>query len=169
MENLKEVIKYCHFFENYYVGGYRTLRGFSSNTVGPRAIYLSEINGNNSGEITDKALGGNAKYTLSAELIFPVPLLDEAYTRQVRSSLFIDAGEVWDTEFNYAQYSQASCSYNCDYFGDYSKPGRIRASIGTQLTWISPMGPLVFTLAWPVKKYEGDDTEIFSFNIGNSF
>ncbi|WP_094752375.1 outer membrane protein assembly factor BamA [Psychromonas sp. CD1] len=157
------------FFENYYVGGYRTLRGFASNTIGPRAIYVSEIDGNNSGTITDEALGGNAKYTLSAELIFPVPLLDEAYTRQVRSSIFIDAGEVWDTEFDYSKYSQSSCSYNCEYFGDYSKPGRIRASIGTQLTWISPMGPLVFTLAWPVKKYEGDQTEIFSFNIGNSF
>ncbi|HIP76819.1 MAG TPA: hypothetical protein EYH12_06830, partial [Psychromonas hadalis] len=29
--------------------------------------------------------------------------------------------------------------------------------------------PLVFTLAVPLKEYEGDRTEIFSFNIGNTF
>ena len=157
------------FFENYYAGGYRTLRGFSSNTVGPRAIYVGSDGGNSSLVLTDNAVGGNAKYTLSGELIFPVPFLDEAYTRQVRSSLFIDAGEVWDTEFDYDSYKGMSCSSNCDYFDDYSKPGRIRASLGTQLTWVSPMGPLIFTLAIPLKEYEGDRTEVFSFNIGETF
>jgi outer membrane protein insertion porin family len=156
------------FFENYYAGGYRTIRGFASNTVGPRAMYVSD-GGNSSMALTNSAVGGNAKYTLSGELIFPVPFLDEAYTRQVRSSIFIDAGEVWDTEFNYNNYSQMGCSYNCEYFGDYSKPGRIRASVGTQITWVSPMGPLIFTLALPLKEYEGDVTEVFSFNIGQTF
>ncbi|MGB5444091.1 MAG: outer membrane protein assembly factor BamA [Psychromonas sp.] len=153
------------FFENYYVGGYRTLRGFSSNTVGPRALYVT----NGSKVLTDSALGGNAKYTLSGEVIFPVPFVDEAYSRQLRASVFVDAGEAWDTEFNYDYYSLLGCSYNCDYYGDYSKPGRIRASWGSQLTWVSPMGPLVFTLAWPLKEYAGDSTEIFSFNIGQTF
>lgn len=157
------------FFENYYAGGYRTLRGFSSNTVGPRAMYTGNDGGNSTMVLTDSAVGGNAKYTMSGEIIFPVPFLDEAYTRQVRSSVFVDAGEVWDTEFNYDYYSQLSCSYNCEYFGDYSKPGRIRVSMGTQFTWVSPMGPLVFTLAWPLKEYEGDRTEVFSFNIGDTF
>jgi len=157
------------FFENYYVGGYRTLRGFSNNTVGPRALYTGTNSGNTSSVYTNSAVGGNAKYTMSAELIFPVPFLDEAYSRQVRSSLFVDAGEAWDTEFDNELYSQFTCSYNCDYAGDYSKPGRIRASLGTQLTWVSPLGPLVFTLAVPLKKYAGDQTEVFSFNIGDTF
>jgi len=156
------------FFENYYVGGYRTIRGFSSNTVGPRALFTGEQNGNSNATYTNSAVGGNAKYTLSAELIFPVPFLDEAYTRQVRSSLFIDAGEAWDTEFDYDAY-KGNCTFNCDYAGDYSKPGRIRASIGTQLTWVSPLGPLIFTLAVPLKDYAGDTTEVFSFNIGDVF
>ncbi|MCW8996615.1 MAG: outer membrane protein assembly factor BamA [Psychromonas sp.] len=157
------------FFENYYVGGYRTLRGFSSNSVGPRAMYVYSDGGNSSSVLTNGALGGNAKYTLSGELIFPVPFLDEAYTRQVRSSLFVDAGDVWDTEFDYNSYKNSSCAYNCDYLGDYSKPGRIRASFGTQLTWVSPLGPLIFTLALPLKEYQGDSTEFFSFNIGQTF
>ncbi|MDN2662900.1 outer membrane protein assembly factor BamA [Psychromonas sp. 14N.309.X.WAT.B.A12] len=158
------------FFENYYVGGYRTIRGFSSNSVGPRAFYTGVNNsGNTTNTYTDSAVGGNAKYTLSAELIFPTPFLDEAYSRQLRSSVFIDAGEVWDTEFDYDTYSSYSCSSNCDYAGDYSKPGRTRVSMGTQLTWVSPLGPLVFTLAVPLKDYAGDTTEIFSFNIGDVF
>ena len=157
------------FFENYYVGGYRTLRGFSSNTVGPRALYVGQNNGNSSTIYTTSAVGGNAKYTMSAEVIFPTPFLDEAYARQVRNSIFIDAGEAWDTEFNNDLYGNFSCSSNCDYAGDYSKPGRMRSSIGTQLTWISPMGPLIFTFAVPLKEYDGDRTEVFSFNIGDVF
>ena len=157
------------FFENYYVGGYRTVRGFASNSIGPRAILTRRNNeGNGAATYTDDAIGGNAKYTLSAELIFPVPFLDEAYSRQIRSSVFVDAGEVWDTEFDYDAYKNI-CSSNCDYAGDYSQPGRIRASLGTQLTWVSPLGPLVFTLAVPLKDYAGDTTEIFSFNIGDTF
>ncbi|WP_025563194.1 outer membrane protein assembly factor BamA [Psychromonas sp. SP041] len=156
------------FFENYYVGGYRTVRGFASNSIGPRAINTGTDSGNATASYTDSSIGGNAKYTLSAELIFPVPFLDEAYSRQVRSSLFIDAGEVWDTEFDYDAYKDI-CSFNCDFAGDFSKPGRIRASLGTQLTWVSPLGPLVFTLAVPLKDYAGDTTEVFSFNIGDTF
>lgn len=157
------------FFENYYVGGYRTLRGFSNNTVGPRAMYIGQSNGSSSTTYTDNAVGGNAKYTMSAEMIFPVPFLDEAYTNQVRSSVFVDAGEAWDTEFDNDLYSRFSCSYNCDYAGDYSKPGRMRVSLGTQVTWMSPMGALIFTLAVPLKEYAGDRTEVFSFNIGDVF
>lgn len=157
------------FFENYYVGGYRTIRGFASNSVGPRALYTGTSSGNATTTYTDSAVGGNAKYTMSAELIFPTPFLDEAYARQIRSSIFVDAGEAWDTEFDNDLYSNASCNANCDYAGDYSKPGRIRASLGTQLTWVSPLGPLVFTLAIPLKEYAGDTTEIFSFNIGDVF
>jgi outer membrane protein insertion porin family len=34
---------------------------------------------------------------------------------------------------------------------------------------MSPMGPLGFSLAKPVKEYEGDDTEFFSFTMGRTF
>ena len=154
------------FFENYYVGGYRTVRGFSSNTIAPRALYTDGTDNSD----TD-SVGGNAKYTISAELIFPTPFIDEAYSRQIRTSIFVDAGEAWDTEFDYDGFI-SDCNAaggDCDGITDYSEPGNIRVSTGVQFSWISPLGALIFTFATPLKEYDGDSTEVFSFNIGNVF
>ncbi|GAB1622776.1 outer membrane protein assembly factor BamA [Agarivorans albus] len=157
------------FFENFYAGGYSTLRGFRSNTVGPRALYLVDNNGSSYVTASDDSVGGNALAVGSAELIFPTPFLDEAYIRQVRTTAFLDFGTVWDTEFDYERYSQMQCIRYCDRFGDYSSPDRIRASVGVSIQWFSPMGPLVFSFAKPIKSYEGDRSEAFSFNIGQTF
>jgi len=155
------------YFDNYYVGGYRTVRGFASGSIGPKEITDDDDDGTY--DIDDDSTGGNAKYTLSAELIFPAPFIDEAYTRSIRTSVFVDAGEVWDTEFDYDTYSNYNYDTNEDYLADYSKPGRIRVSTGVQLTWMSPLGALVFVFAKPIKDYAGDESEFFSFNIGQSF
>ena len=48
------------------------------------------------------------------------------------------------------------------------RPTNIRVSTGLSLQWLSPMGPLVFVLAKPIK-IRRDDTEVFSFNIGRTF
>jgi len=155
------------YFDNYYVGGYRTVRGFSSGSIGPKEITDDDDDGTY--DIDEDSTGGNAKYTLSAELIFPAPFIDEAYTRSIRTSVFVDAGEVWDTEFDYDYYSSLDYDTNESYLADYSKPGRIRVSTGVQLTWMSPLGALVFVFATPIKDYAGDESEFFSFNIGQSF
>ncbi len=157
------------FFENFYGGGYSSLRGFRSNTVGPRALYLVDNSGSSYVTASNDSVGGNAIAVGSAEIIFPTPFLDEAYIRQVRTTAFIDFGTVWDTEFDYDKFSQMQCISYCDRLGDYSSPNRIRASVGVSIQWFSPMGPLVFSFAKPIKKYEGDRSESFSFNIGQTF
>ncbi|MBU4322908.1 MAG: BamA/TamA family outer membrane protein, partial [Gammaproteobacteria bacterium] len=47
--------------------------------------------------------------------------------------------------------------------------GEMRASVGVGLSWISPIGPLRFAYANPVRKFDGDRIQKFQFQIGTSF
>lgn len=158
------------FYENFYAGGFTTLRGFGSNSVGPRAVYAqgSGSAGGNNPEyiVTDDSTGGNATALASVELIVPTPFAGEETQSQIRTSVFFDMASVWDTE---AQYSDSQIASGSQYYYDYSDPSNFRSSYGAALQWMSPMGPLVFSVAKPVKIYEGDDEEFFSFTIGRTF
>lgn len=177
------------FSENFRAGGSGTLRGFKSNTVGPRAIYLfpSEEQGApdptnpengfqdiiigdpNTLEVnTNRSIGGNAMALASLELFVPTPFMSEELSRSVRTSVFVDAGNIWDTEFDLDEY-RALPADQFDKLGDYSDAGTYRASYGISVQWLSPMGPMIFSLARPIKEEEGDDLEVFSFNIGTTF
>ena len=50
--------------------------------------------------------------------------------------------------------------------GNSAKP---RISIGIGVNWISPFGPLRLDLAKAIVKQRGDETKLFSFNVGTSF
>lgn len=162
------------FYENFYAGGFSTLRGFRSNSAGPKAVYddptgcSSNVGGNNpcySG--TDDSVGGNATALASIELIVPTPFASEEARSQIRTSVFFDMASVWDTEFAYRE-ADANMPGK-QYYYDYSDPSNYRSSYGAALQWMSPMGPLVFSVAKPVKKFEGDDEEFFTFTIGRTF
>ncbi|NRB69351.1 MAG: outer membrane protein assembly factor BamA [Vibrio sp.] len=155
------------FYENYYAGGFTSLRGFRSNSAGPKAVYTTNSGscGNNGCvSATDDSVGGNAIALASMELIVPTPFASDEARSQIRTSLFIDAASVWDTEFNYNSAYQGT-----RYYEDYSDPTNYRASYGAALQWMSPMGPLVFSIAKPIEIYEGDDEEFFTFTIGRTF
>jgi outer membrane protein insertion porin family len=54
-----------------------------------------------------------------------------------------------------------------DFFlGNSPKP---RLSIGVGVNWTSPFGPLRLDIAKALLKQEGDDTKLFSFNVGTQF
>jgi len=155
------------FFENYYAGGSQWMRGFQSNSVGPRGLQLDRTIV--SGSVVypeNKSIGGNAIAVASAELIVPAPFVSDTYRSQLRTTVFYDVGTVWDTTFDDSLYT---CGYACDRYYDYSSPTNLRMSVGMSLQWLSPMGPLVFSFAKPIKKMPGDKTEIFNFNIGRTF
>lgn len=176
------------FWENFNAGGVDTLRGFETNIVGPRAIYRyptivpstpdassSALNrlcclgkDHDTISISQRSVGGNAKALGGIELIFPIPFLDEGYSNSVRSSLFVDVGNVWDTEFNLDDYRDLD-EDQFNKLEDYSDIGRYRSSAGLSLQWLSPMGPMIFSFAKALKKEESDDTSFFSFNIGQTF
>lgn len=170
------------FWENYRAGGSDTLRGFENNTVGPRAIYRfpSQAPGvpGEGGEVlppsqdaidvSDRSVGGNAIAIAGIELIVPTPFLDEGYSNSVRTSFFVDAGNVWDTEFTLDDYRSLEPK-EFEKLDDFSDPKRIRISSGLSIQWLSPMGPMVFNFAKRLESEDGDDTEFFSFNIGKTF
>ena len=59
-------------------------------------------------------------------------------------------------------------------FMDYGAVGEnklniTRSSYGAELNWITPMGPLSFIWAWPIKSEKEDDLQRFEFNLGTSF
>lgn len=159
------------FYQNYSAGGIGSLRGFGYGAIGPKAIYLStdgngalarDANGNPIfGSANGDIIGGNAMATASLELIMPTPLVSEKYQHNVRTSLFVDAATVWDTKWKAHKKTYPTLDN-----GDYRK---VRSSAGLAFQWNSPIGPLVFSYAKPLKKYQGDQIEQFQFSIGGSF
>jgi outer membrane protein insertion porin family len=127
------------FFENFYAGGVRSVRGFRDNTLGPRqapfanSTYLQPV-------------GGALKTTGSLEMFFPT-LLD---TPSARASAFVDFGNVFK---------------DLDAFD----AGELRASTGIALMWRSPMGPISISYSFPLRKEEGDELERLQFTFGGAF
>jgi len=105
------------------------------------------------------SFGGNILTVATLELLFPVPFVDEV-SNQLRTSLFIDAGNVFSSHCTERQRSLRNCS---DF--DFKE---FRYSSGLAVTYLSPFGPLTFYLAQPFGK-EGDDTKNFDFTVGTGF
>lgn len=136
------------FFKHFYCGGIDTVRGFQASTLGP----LDEF-GN--------PLGGNMITVLSGSIIFPNPVGDS-----LRTSVFADVGNAFDNRPVDKRESPAIIALETpSHFGF----NRMRASVGVQGEWRSPLGPLVFSFAKPVNRHSSDSIDCFQFNIGTSF
>ncbi len=175
------------YFENFSTGGSSSVRGFERNTIGPREIFRTpqSIADSNNVDIFDggiasylpeeydsvligsRTVGGNAKALASFELIFPVPFVEQ--NNSVRTSFFVDVGNLWDTKFDRNRYSSLVDPNQFDKIPDYSRANTYRASTGFSIQWLSPMGPLVISFAKILESQEGDRREGFSFNVGQTF
>ncbi|MFC3093152.1 outer membrane protein assembly factor BamA [Alteromonas sediminis] len=170
------------FNENFTAGGADTLRGFENNTVGPRGVirqgssFITGPDGviipgspsNDSYFLSSRSLGGNAMALGGVELIVPTPFVEEEMDNSIRTSLFLDVGNVWDTEFDYDAIKDLT-NQSQDPLLDYSDWKLYRASAGLSVQWLSPMGPMVFSFSRALKDRPGDDAKFFTFNIGQTF
>ena len=95
-------------------------------------------------------IGGN--YATSINFASTIPFIFEN-SESVDLLFFIDAGNVWGV----------------DYDSSIDDNSKIRSSTGIGLDWLTPVGPLNFTLAETISKADTDVTETFRFNIGTSF
>ena len=99
-----------------------------------------------------RSFGGNLLVEFGAELIFPIPFVEDQ--RSMQMAFFVDAGNVFDTQCGSAQLS-------CSKFDTEE----IRASFGLGLNWLSGMGPLTFSYSKPLRSQPGDLTQGFQFSL----
>ena len=71
-------------------------------------------------------------------------------------------GQTCGTGFTYIPNS----GFREFFLGNSPKP---RLSIGISVNWVSPFGPLRIDIAKALLKQKGDDTKVFSFNVGTQF
>lgn len=135
------------FFKNFFAGGFNSVRGYNINSLGPRDPIL-DADGNPILDRRGTVVGGSKRIVGSAELLFPAPFMKDSKT--VRLAAFFDGGNVFSS------------------FSDVSL-GFFRYSAGLAVTWISPMGPLRFSIAQPLNAKKGDDLQRFQFQLGQTF
>jgi outer membrane protein insertion porin family len=147
------------FFQNFYAGGVRDVRGFQDNTLGPRvcvggvgAASVPDKDGNCVGSVYSYAqpIGGAFKVLGTAELYIPLPFLKDVNTARV--SWFVDVGNAYK---NYQSFSASD----------------LRASTGVSLHWQAPIGPLIISFAMPFRSQPSDRhyEERIQFTFGSQF
>ncbi|WP_425270300.1 outer membrane protein assembly factor BamA [Halomonas alkaliantarctica] len=144
------------FYENFYAGGLGSVRGYTSNTLGQRTTPANEGD-------RDRTLGGNVSIEGSAEIIFPLPFVEDQ--RSLQTSLFLDGGNTFLSSC-YDVLEEDAGRQQCNSGVDL---GDLRYSAGIGLSWLTPVGPLTFSVAEPLNDESGDDTQFFQFSLGQSF
>lgn len=158
------------FYKNFYAGGFGSVRGYDNSTLGPKypgVTYkeLQDINPKNSGDPDPEEVGGNALVQFGAELALPIPFKGD-WTRQVRPVLFAEGAQVFDTQCDVPR-SATDKQYCEDNFGFDAE--NFRYSVGVGFTWITMIGPLSLSYAYPLNDKAGDETKNIQFEIGRTF
>jgi outer membrane protein insertion porin family len=94
------------------------------------------------------ALGGAKLLVGDIEYQFPFP--GSGADKSLRMSTFLDSGYVW---------GETQPVHLAD----------MRAAVGIGVSWISPIGPLKFSIAKPIRTRPGDQTQTFQFTVGTAF
>jgi outer membrane protein insertion porin family len=174
------------------------IRGFDIRGIGPRVqrvAYKDDGTLDPTQAVTTDAIGGRAYYMGRLELQFPTSA--GLKSLGLRPSAYIDAGSIFKITTPPLIDILATCSLAATdttpadikvirpgdpvacptgytrtdgfkefFVGNSSKP---RLSIGIGVNWVSPFGPLRIDIAKALLKQRGDETKLFSFNVGTQF
>ena len=160
---LKNIYNYSYYFDLFddNISNFSIMLK-SANSISGNDIKLSErinipsnkLRGFESGRVGpkdgDDYIGGNFASSINFSSTIP-QLFQES--QNVDFLFFLDAANVWGVDYNSL----------------LDDDGKIRSSAGIGLDWFSPIGPMNFSLAYPITKDNGDKTETFRFNLGTSF
>ena len=98
----------------------------------------------------DDYVGGNYISALNLSTNLPSIL---STMENLDFSYFIDVANVWGV----------------DYDSSVDQSNFFRSSTGVGMDWLTPVGPLSFSLTQPISKKSTDKTETFRFNLGTTF
>jgi len=93
-------------------------------------------------------VGGSKRLIGNAEFFFPIPGMTK--DRTFRAFTFLDAGNVFQSN-------------------EKISLGDLRYSTGLGISWLSPVGPLKFSLGVPLNREPQDETQRVQFTIGTGF
>lgn len=178
------------FFRNFYSGGFASVRGFESNTLGPRGtpaeIYrigraCTAVNA----EGRCSEFSRDAAYAVDPQtgkiIVDQLESLDDSdpfggnvlvegsvellfplpFIKDQRSLRSAIFVDAGNVFSTNCGATQVNCS-DVDF-------AELRYSVGFGVTWISGFGPLTFSLAKPLNEGEYDEAEVFQFSLGRGF
>lgn len=179
------------FYENFFGGGFGSVRGYESNTLGPRStpadVYVAgqpvtaiDENGNPTQRGSEFAYIAAQNADGEEKLLFNQvdndvdpfggDVLIEGSAELLFPLPFIKDQSQIRTGFfvdvgnvfdTDCGSTQAAC-FDVDL-------GELRYSVGVGLTWITGFGPMSFSLAKPLNSGEFDQEEVFQFTLGRGF
>tara|TARA_B100000780_G_scaffold177172_1_gene124232 strand:+ start:2986 stop:5229 length:2244 start_codon:yes stop_codon:yes gene_type:complete len=139
---------------SFYAKSVNTISGKDVRVSKRANIPSSKLRGFESGKVGPKSnndyIGGNYVTAFNLSTTLPQILPSLEYTDV---SLFMDAANVWGV----------------DHSNTVKEHSAIRSSVGVGVKFMSPIGPLNFSLAQPITKSSSDQTESFRFSLGTSF
>ncbi len=149
--------------------GYRSIRGFSGHKIPLWRRYSLGGIGSFRGfdyfgvtvrdPKTQEAIGGDNQLTASVNLFFPLPYVQ---TAGIRGLFFVDTGTLWGS----ASAKVGTITINVH---EPFSLSRVRYTAGFGVEWISPIGPVGLTWAFPIRSLPGDIEKSFEFSLGSTF
>ena len=184
------------FYEHFFAGGFGSVRGYESNTLGPRSTPADQYFVNapvteidEDGNPTEQ---GGPNGDLFGYVAFTDP--DTGETKLVNSqvndnpdpfggNILIEGGAELLFPLPFIKdRSKLRSAFFVDMGNVYDTNCRssqqncfdidlneLRYSVGVGVTWITGFGPMTFSLAKPLNSGEFDEEEVFQFTLGRGF